>query len=154
MFSGIHWGTFEGSPKFEHTKELGSDTSHIAERIRELAVLFGSTILVSQDICRQLGALEEWNIRFICRIKVKTRMMPIAVYELFTSLPPESRALTLSTRELFEIAVQDFWRGQHNEALASFEFILRLHPEDKTAAKFCEWIRSPSLFEQESSLLR
>lgn len=154
MHAGIHWGPLSGSPGHDGRDSSRCDASLIAEKVRDLATLFGAHLLLTQDVCRQLGSLDEWNMRFLCRFRVKTRLMPISVYEVFTSLPPESRALTLSTRELFEVAVQDFWHGLRDEALVSFEHVLHIHPEDASAAKYREWIKNPELFATESALLR
>lgn len=154
MHAGIHWGPLIGSLQHDGNDKKSGDASLIAEKVKDLASLFGAHLVLTQDVCRQLGSLDEWNMRFLCRLRVKTRLMPISVYEVFTTLPPESRALTLSTRELFEVAVQDFWHGLREEALVSFEHVLHIHPEDTSALKYRDWIKDPELFAKESALLR
>ncbi|WP_223111635.1 histidine decarboxylase, pyruvoyl type [Thiospirochaeta perfilievii] len=60
-----------------------SDTVNIASRIESLTKMFGSNILISNDLFLELNSLESYNYRFIGLIDIKGKNQPISIFEIY-----------------------------------------------------------------------
>uniref|UniRef100_A0ACD5GQ25 Adenylate/guanylate cyclase domain-containing protein n=1 Tax=Desertifilum tharense IPPAS B-1220 TaxID=1781255 RepID=A0ACD5GQ25_9CYAN len=140
---GIHVGYMMVGMVGEQNRIQGdaiSDNVNLTARLEGLTKFYGASMVISEEVVKQLHRPEKYQIRFLDRAIVKGRSEPIGVYEVMDVEQADRRALKLKTLADFQQALQQYCQGNLTEARQGFEQVLRINPTDKAAQLYLERI--------------
>jgi class 3 adenylate cyclase len=136
MGIGLHFGAVElgiiGDQDRWDSAVL-SDVTNTAARIEGLTKDLGADIIISDVVLKNLNHPETFEFRRLGRFRVKGRQSHVEILELLNSLPPEILERRLATRPALEKGVTANAQGNFADALAAFEEVLRIDPNDTGA---------------------
>ncbi len=81
------------------------DSVNLASRLESMSKEYGAPVLLSESTLYGLSSDQRYHLRFVDRIRVKGKVQPQSVYELFDTDPPDVVARKLSLRPLLELAL-------------------------------------------------
>jgi hypothetical protein len=110
-----------------------ADVVNTAARLEGLTRIYGSSISVSESIMSSLIEPDSYNHRFVDKVRVKGKDVPVTVYEIFDGDPPEVVRLKVETKANFEEGLRLYYDRKFAEASVQFNQVLGKYPEDKAA---------------------
>ena len=113
-----------------------SDTVNTASRIENLNKYFGTNILLSEDSLKAFQDAEEFNFRYLGLVQMKGKNLPVGVYECIDGDHDLLRQKKLESINTFNEGVQTYLNKDFDKAIALFQSILRINPDDATANVF------------------
>lgn len=113
-----------------------SDTVNTASRLESLTKHYGVNILLSEDSLTQIENLADYQFRYLGKVQVLGKKMPIGLYECFQGDLPEVMELKLRTLELFNEGIRLYFLNEFDKCAKVMESVLSIHPQDKTARFF------------------
>ncbi len=109
------------------------DTVNLASRLEGANKEYGTLIMIGPQTYEQ--AKDGIETRFLDLLRVKGEVRAFAVYELMErkgKLTPEKEKL----REAYNEGIEHYRQRRWNEALASFDGALKIHPEDGPSSTY------------------
>jgi len=110
-----------------------ADVVNSAARLEGLTRIYGSSISVSESILSSLQDPDIYNHRFVDKVRVKGKDIPVIVYEIFDGDQPEVVQLKVETKANFEEGLRLYYDRKFAEASVQFNQGLGKYPEDKAA---------------------
>ncbi|HBD94470.1 MAG: hypothetical protein A2015_06440 [Spirochaetes bacterium GWF1_31_7] len=114
------------------------DTVNVASRIEGLTKLYASGIVVSQDVLSGIVNPQQFNYRFLMKVRVKGRKTPVLLYEILDGLEEHDKNIKIATKSLFEEAVTLYYNRRIAEALSIFNQLLKQLPDDKIVVHYAK----------------
>jgi class 3 adenylate cyclase len=133
---GIHTGPMMVGMIGEDLRMQGdafSDNVNLTARLEGLNKFYGSSIIVSEEIVRQISQPEDFKMRSLGKAIVKGRVNALGLYEIYDGLPPETVKTREAARADFEHAVSLYQQAKFREAGKLFDKVLEHDPNDKAA---------------------
>ncbi len=113
-----------------------ADTVNTASRMEGVTKYYGANIIISEDSLNTIENKEDFNFRYLGKVKVKGKNDIIPIYECFDGDSQETIQLKTSTLKHFEKGLKHFYRHEFPKASAAFDTVLRKNPKDHIAKYF------------------
>ncbi len=112
-----------------------SDAVNLASRLQSISKAFNIGIVISESTFLQISDLVSYRYRFIGKVRVKGKNIPISVFEIFNGLPDEILEKKLKVNTVFEQGMIAYYQKAYAHAVSLFKQALEILPNDG-AAKF------------------
>ncbi|MCD8490252.1 MAG: ATP-binding protein [Desertifilum sp.] len=133
---GLHTGNLMlgtiGEPERMETTAI-ADAVNLASRLEGLTKLYGVGILASDRTLSELENIQDFQYRFLERVRVRGKRQPVAVYELYLEELGRCEQLKTQTKTAFEQAAIAYHYRDFAKAQQMFQSILALNPQDRAA---------------------
>ncbi|MDM8569903.1 response regulator, partial [Thiotrichales bacterium HSG1] len=129
-------GTIGETKRMEGT--VISDAVNLASRLEGLTKLYGASTLISGEVLDGLPNLEQYNYRFLGKVRVKGKQAPVKVLEIIDSESNKIRDKKIALKPQFEQAIVAYYDKQFEQAIEYFQDILSELPQDKAAIFYLE----------------
>jgi adenylate cyclase len=133
---GIHTGNLMLGIVGEQERMQGdifSDAVNLTNRIEGLCKFYGASIVVSEITLDKLVNRGDYHTRFLGKVQVKGKDVPISLYEVCDGDAEAIIELKLKTKADFEEGLKYYFSREFDQAVVCFKSVLKIHPNDKTA---------------------
>ncbi|MCX7997322.1 MAG: tetratricopeptide repeat protein [Leptospiraceae bacterium] len=133
---GIHTGTQMLGIIGEHERLEGtviSDTVNTASRLEGLTKVYGSQLLVSEEVLKKMKDLSKFKYRRLGFVKVKGKSEKIAIYEVVPDFKIKEIQDYQNGILCFELGLDYYQSKNFQEAIRLFEKALKFLPNDKAS---------------------
>ena len=107
-----------------------ADAVNTASRLESLTKIYGVDVLVSEDVMESLEDRDSYLNRFLGIIKVKGKVQPVRVYEIFDADGEGEFLKKLETKAPFEEGLVLYYERKFAEAAVKFDLASRARPDD------------------------
>jgi hemerythrin len=129
-------GTIGAQNRMETT--VIGDTVNVASRLQTITRTYGTPLLISEHTLYGLTDASNYSIRLIDRVRVKGKIHPQSVYEVFDADSDELREAKLRTQPLFGHAVACYHLRDVDRAHALLLQCRDMGPQDSVVELYIE----------------
>ncbi|MEP5338277.1 MAG: ATP-binding protein [Algibacter sp.] len=113
-----------------------ADTVNTASRMEGVTKYYGANIIISENSIETIKNKDDYNFRYLGKVKVKGKNKIIGIYECFDGDGDETVLLKIKTLKSFKKGLDYFYNKEFPKASAAFDAVLTKNPEDKVARYF------------------
>jgi two-component system sensor histidine kinase ChiS len=138
---GLHKGSLMLGTIGEKKRMEGtviSDAVNLASRLEGLTKIYGTSILLSDDILNALEEPEQYHYRFLGKVRVKGKNASVRVFEVLDSEPDEVRKKKIALKSKFNQAIEIYYKKKFKSALKQFKSVLMDLPQDSVSHFYSE----------------
>jgi len=115
-----------------------SDAVNIASRVESLTKTYKLPLIITQSAFDNLKNPAEYAIRFLDNLKVKGRLAPTQIFEVFDGESKEARDKKLAIIKYFEQGIHLYQKGCIADAKKLMTVCLQQNPDDAAAAIYLQ----------------
>jgi two-component system sensor histidine kinase ChiS len=139
---GLHYGTLMLGTIGESKRMEGTviaDAVNLSSRLEGLTKLYGASIIISEEILNAAKDPESYSVRVLGKVRVKGKEQPVKIFELLDeSLEHDNGPLKMALRDIFNSAMDFYYRKQFSKAAEKFRQVLVRLPHDKVSHFYLE----------------
>ncbi len=113
-----------------------SDAVNLSSRLEGLTKQFGVSLAISEATLNKISSSGTYHSRFLCKVKVKGKQKPVAVYEIFDGDNEQVRLLKQQIKETYETGMKHYLNKEFSKAVTDFDNALKIYPEDETSKRY------------------
>lgn len=113
-----------------------ADTVNTASRMEGVTKHYGANIIISEASLQTIKNKDDFNFRYLGRVRVKGKDNVIGIYECFDGDHENNIILKAKTLRSFEKGLKYFYAKEFPKASAAFDAVLTKNPEDRVAKYF------------------
>ncbi len=142
--TGIHTGTLMLGTIGEEMRmdsTVISDAVNLTARLEGLSKTYGASIVISENALTALADRSIYRFRFLDKVKVKGKKVPVSVFEILDGEPEEIIILKMETIGDFEHGTQLYHGREFTQACVFFRSVLQVNHADRASQlylKKCE----------------
>jgi len=121
-------GTVGGTSRMDST--VIGDVVNLASRIEDATKTYYCPLLISQNTLYDLAVPGKYDIRFLDRIRVKGKMQPLSIYEVFDNNSIKVRDGKRANKAKFETAIAYYHLKEINRAIDLLTECVNASPKD------------------------
>ena len=129
-------GTVGGTNRMDST--VIGDAVNLTARLEEATKTYHAPLIISQNTLYDLSNPSKYHIRFLDRIRVKGKLQPLSIYEVFDNDPAESRSSKVACLPLFDEAIAYYHLKDIPRALELLKKCVEIAPKDIPAQIYLE----------------
>ncbi len=110
-----------------------SSTVNLTYALEKIAPRFGSYILITENILREIAQPEQYQYRKLGFVQLESTGEPIKIYDVFQGDPEHLRKAKQETKKLFEEGIMLYQDGRFYDARCMFVEVIRQNYLDEAA---------------------
>lgn len=115
-----------------------ADAVNVASRLEGMTKAFGSTVILSRQALESIANAEQFQIRFLGKIRMAGKEEVVTVYELFGADEPEVRKEKQRLLPTYNQAIKDYYSKRFAESAVAFKTILDEFPHDRSSRRYLD----------------
>jgi len=131
---GIHSGDMMFGTVGEHNRmdsTVISDAVNLASRVESSTKDYGISMLITEELLVSIKSQEKLKIRYIDKINVKGKNIPVKIYEIYNSDPDPIIQLKDKIKPLYEKGLELFYEKNFSDCASILEDASQIFPDDK-----------------------
>ncbi len=129
-------GTVGGTNRMDST--VIGDAVNLTARLEEATKVYHAPLIISQNTLYDLNNPDRYHIRFLDRIRVKGKLQPLSIYEVFDNDPAELLSRKMACQPLFDEAIAFYHLKEIPRALELLKKCVEIAPNDFPAQIYLE----------------
>lgn len=115
-----------------------SDAVNIASRLEGLTKIYGTSVIISQNIKEALPENTDFTLRFLDNVCLTGKRLPLAIYEVLNAENDLVQTKKKESLHDYNLAMDAYYKKDFIQALHGFNKILSENPDDKVCRKHIE----------------
>lgn len=115
-----------------------SDAVNLASRLQAITKAFNVALAISEEVFKNIHDPGAYTYRFIGKVKVKGKVDPVSVFEIFDGVEPSLFESKVKANTFFEQGMLAYYQKDFTGAMYYFKRVLDINPADGAASFYLE----------------
>jgi hypothetical protein len=115
-----------------------ADAVNTASRLEGLTKAYGSTVILSEQTMGKVANAEQFQIRYLGKVRMVGKEEVVTVYELYGADEPALRMGKQRWLPTYQQALEDYYSMRFAESAVAFKKILDEFPIDRSSRRYLD----------------